>query len=218
MPNLGPTELIVILVIALLVFGPKRLPDLGRSVGRGLREFKKARDEVTGAIKLETKDLGLDAKELGLDAKELGLSAKDLDPNAPLTPAQPAAATATGAAAAGSTIAAAGAAPTNGGASAAATAASAAAATAGAETATDAADAPDTNVEPNSAAVASVVDGAESPAPPTDPALLGYDEGDEVSHGEVVDDEVLHGEVVDDEPAPLSAPSAPSAPRDADPA
>lgn len=76
MPNLGPTELIVILVIALLVFGPRRLPDLGRSVGRGLREFKKARDEVTGAIKLETKDLGLDAK--------------DFDPNTPLPPAKPA--------------------------------------------------------------------------------------------------------------------------------
>ncbi len=76
MPNLGPTELIVILVIALLVFGPRRLPDLGRSVGRGLREFKKARDEVTGAIKLETKDLGLDVK--------------DLDPNTPLPPAKPA--------------------------------------------------------------------------------------------------------------------------------
>lgn len=40
-----PIELIVVLVIVLIVFGPKRLPDLGRSLGRGMREFK---DSVTG--------------------------------------------------------------------------------------------------------------------------------------------------------------------------
>jgi len=44
--GIGPTELIVVLVIALLVFGPKRLPDLGRSLGSGMREFK---ESVTGA-------------------------------------------------------------------------------------------------------------------------------------------------------------------------
>ncbi|HEY6779550.1 MAG TPA: twin-arginine translocase TatA/TatE family subunit [Thermoleophilaceae bacterium] len=41
----GPLEIIVILVIVLVVFGPKRLPDLGRSLGKGMREFK---DSVTG--------------------------------------------------------------------------------------------------------------------------------------------------------------------------
>jgi sec-independent protein translocase protein TatA len=40
LPGIGPMELIVVLVIALIVFGPKRLPDLGRSVGSGMREFK----------------------------------------------------------------------------------------------------------------------------------------------------------------------------------
>ena len=40
MPSLGPMELIVILAIALIVLGPKRLPDAGRSVGKGIREFK----------------------------------------------------------------------------------------------------------------------------------------------------------------------------------
>lgn len=40
MPNIGPLELAIVLIIALIVFGPKRLPELGRSLGNGLREFK----------------------------------------------------------------------------------------------------------------------------------------------------------------------------------
>lgn len=42
MPNVGPLEIAVVLIIALLVLGPKKLPDFGRSVGRGMREFKNA--------------------------------------------------------------------------------------------------------------------------------------------------------------------------------
>ena len=38
--GIGPMELVIVLVIALLVLGPKRLPDAGKAVGRGLREFK----------------------------------------------------------------------------------------------------------------------------------------------------------------------------------
>ncbi len=45
MPGIGPFEIIAVLVIALIIFGPKRLPDLGRSLGGGMREFK---DSVTG--------------------------------------------------------------------------------------------------------------------------------------------------------------------------
>ncbi|HEX2072094.1 MAG TPA: twin-arginine translocase TatA/TatE family subunit [Thermoleophilaceae bacterium] len=48
MPNIGPVEIIIVLVIVLLIFGPKRLPDLGRSLGSGMREFK---DSVTGKSK-----------------------------------------------------------------------------------------------------------------------------------------------------------------------
>lgn len=40
MPNIGPLELAIVLIIALVVFGPKRLPELGRSLGRGIREFR----------------------------------------------------------------------------------------------------------------------------------------------------------------------------------
>jgi sec-independent protein translocase protein TatA len=38
--NVGPLEIVVVLIIALIVFGPKRLPELGRSLGRGIREFR----------------------------------------------------------------------------------------------------------------------------------------------------------------------------------
>ncbi len=48
MPGVGPTELIIVLVIALLIFGPKKLPGLGRSLGSGMREFK---DSITGGDK-----------------------------------------------------------------------------------------------------------------------------------------------------------------------
>ena len=44
-PEIGISGLILILIVALLVFGPKRLPEMGRSLGRGMREFK---DSVTG--------------------------------------------------------------------------------------------------------------------------------------------------------------------------
>jgi len=40
MPSIGPMELIVVLVIALVVVGPKKLPAMGRSLGKGMREFK----------------------------------------------------------------------------------------------------------------------------------------------------------------------------------
>jgi TatA/E family protein of Tat protein translocase len=48
--NIGPLELMVILGIALLVVGPRRLPEVGRSIGRGIREFRKAQEEVQKTI------------------------------------------------------------------------------------------------------------------------------------------------------------------------
>lgn len=44
--NLGLPELVVIFVVALLVFGPRKLPELGRSIGKGLAEFKRASNEL----------------------------------------------------------------------------------------------------------------------------------------------------------------------------
>ena len=43
--NVGPMELVIVLVIALIVLGPKRLPEAGRSIGKGMREFK---DSLSG--------------------------------------------------------------------------------------------------------------------------------------------------------------------------
>ena len=57
MPNLGFPEIMIILVVALLVFGPKKLPDLGRSLGNGIREFRKGtqglKDELSGSFQAD---------------------------------------------------------------------------------------------------------------------------------------------------------------------
>jgi sec-independent protein translocase protein TatA len=57
MPNIGPVELIILVVILLLVFGSRKLPELGRSLGSGMREFK---DSVTGKDENEKKSLDTD--------------------------------------------------------------------------------------------------------------------------------------------------------------
>jgi sec-independent protein translocase protein TatA len=71
--NIGPLEIIVVLIIALIVFGPKRLPELGSSLGRGIREF---RSSVTG-------EKGDDDDE---DAKAIAASEPEA---APAEPAEP---------------------------------------------------------------------------------------------------------------------------------
>ena len=53
--GLGIPELIVIFVIALVVFGPKKLPDLGKALGKGIAEFKRATEEVKETIETEVR-------------------------------------------------------------------------------------------------------------------------------------------------------------------
>jgi sec-independent protein translocase protein TatA len=53
MPDIGPLELVIVLIIAIVVVGPKKLPQLGRSLGSGMREFK---DSVTGKSKDDDED------------------------------------------------------------------------------------------------------------------------------------------------------------------
>lgn len=61
MGSIGGPEILVILVIALLLFGPTKLPELGKSLGRALREFKKASQELQDTIEKEVDDLKREA-------------------------------------------------------------------------------------------------------------------------------------------------------------
>ncbi|MBU3674250.1 MAG: twin-arginine translocase TatA/TatE family subunit [Acidobacteria bacterium] len=72
MPSIGPLELGIVLVIILLIFGPKRLPGLGRQLGSGMREFK---ESITGRG-------GKDEEAPKVEA------AKADEPEAPKTPAE----------------------------------------------------------------------------------------------------------------------------------
>ncbi len=59
MPNIGPMELVIVLAIALIVLGPKKLPEVGRSIGNGMREFK---ESLTGDRRDDDDDLELPAQ------------------------------------------------------------------------------------------------------------------------------------------------------------
>jgi len=72
MLNIGPPELVLIFVIALVIVGPQRLPELARTVGKGLREFRKMQDEVKDLVNT---GMGDEFKET---AAELKRTASDL--------------------------------------------------------------------------------------------------------------------------------------------
>ncbi|MBA2266654.1 MAG: twin-arginine translocase TatA/TatE family subunit [Chloroflexi bacterium] len=55
MPIPGPAELIVLLVIVLIIFGPGKLPDIGNAVGKGIREFRKASNDLEESVRGEPK-------------------------------------------------------------------------------------------------------------------------------------------------------------------
>lgn len=63
MLNVGPLELLVVLAVALIVVGPERLPDLARSVGRALRQFREVQDEVRSMVSSGVDDDIRDAAE-----------------------------------------------------------------------------------------------------------------------------------------------------------
>jgi sec-independent protein translocase protein TatA len=57
MPTPGPLELVIILVIALVILGPGKLPDVGASLGKSIREFRKASSDVEEAVRVDTSPL-----------------------------------------------------------------------------------------------------------------------------------------------------------------
>jgi sec-independent protein translocase protein TatA len=63
MPNIGAPEILIILIVALIVFGPRKLPELGKSLGHGLREFRRSTSAVTDELKR-----GLDTPADGVSA------------------------------------------------------------------------------------------------------------------------------------------------------
>ena len=68
MPSIGPLELAIILVIILVIFGPKRLPGLGRQLGSGMREFKDSLTKSTDRDETEDED---DARDDARQRREL---------------------------------------------------------------------------------------------------------------------------------------------------
>jgi sec-independent protein translocase protein TatA len=65
--NIGVPGLILILIVALIVFGPSKLPEIGRAVGNSLREFKKATSDITSDV---TDDIKKDISQAKQDSKE----------------------------------------------------------------------------------------------------------------------------------------------------
>jgi sec-independent protein translocase protein TatA len=68
MPNVGPWEIVLLLLLALLLFGAKRLPEIGKSMGKGMREFKeslngKEADDEPGELPMQTTDVTAATRE-----------------------------------------------------------------------------------------------------------------------------------------------------------
>ncbi len=78
MPTPGPLELVIILVIALLILGPGKLPDVGAALGKSIREFRKASSDVQDAVKIN------------VDTSPLPNPASPASPASPTSPASPA--------------------------------------------------------------------------------------------------------------------------------
>ena len=76
MGQLGMAEILAIFLVALLVFGPKKLPELGKSLGKGLREFKRATNDLKSSWESQVKDIDREVSSAARDIKNVG---KDID-------------------------------------------------------------------------------------------------------------------------------------------
>ena len=105
MPSLGPAEIVVILVIALLVFGPNKMPEIARQVGRGMREFRRVQQHLSTELRDVVSDFDGSAEGATPDASpppsdpvptlppkvETAPPDASMEPIAPVAPAAPAA-------------------------------------------------------------------------------------------------------------------------------
>jgi TatA/E family protein of Tat protein translocase len=76
MGQLGFSEMLIIFIVALLVFGPKKLPELGKSLGKGIREFRKATDELKSTWQDQVKDIQNPLNDVKKDLHEMGQDMK----------------------------------------------------------------------------------------------------------------------------------------------
>jgi sec-independent protein translocase protein TatA len=93
LPQIGPLEILVIFIVALVVFGPSKLPQIGRQVGRGVREFRKfqasVRDDIEDAFREGDDDEADDARVEGDQPKQLEADTPDPSKPGPSKPNEP---------------------------------------------------------------------------------------------------------------------------------
>ena len=87
--NVGPVELVLVLVIALLVIGPKRLPEMGNSLGKSIREFRNASSEM-GAAPLVDREAGSTSQSGAISTQATTATPADATPADPAEAASPA--------------------------------------------------------------------------------------------------------------------------------
>src|SRR5262245_32945187 len=94
MGQLGFSEMLIIFVVALLVFGPKKLPELGKSLGKGIREFRKATNDLKSTWEDQVRDIQAPLEDVKKDIHEMGQDIKgdfykSIEAEHAPTPAQP---------------------------------------------------------------------------------------------------------------------------------
>jgi sec-independent protein translocase protein TatA len=87
--SIGIPELLIILAVALLVFGPKKLPEVGKSLGKAMREFKRTSEEIRGRIEdeIQASEIKGVAEDLRKDLQDIKSLPSSLTGEAPPRPA-----------------------------------------------------------------------------------------------------------------------------------
>jgi TatA/E family protein of Tat protein translocase len=89
MPTPGPLELVIILVIALLILGPGKLPDVGSALGKSIREFRKASSDLGDSMKVDTSPLPPTPQEAPQMPAVVAAATTAESPAAPVAPTSP---------------------------------------------------------------------------------------------------------------------------------